>query len=110
MSATDERQLFTEDFDQAPEQVWDALKRALQTRDLRDADDAAHTAAFSTGVSLTSWGEHMAAEVIPAGTGARLRVRGRPKSGFLTTSWGEDAHASKVQRDLRSRIERVLAG
>lgn len=110
MSATDERELFTEDFDQSPDQVWEALKHALATRDLKDADDTAHSARFSTGVSLTSWGEHMVAEVVPDGTGAQLRVRGRAKNGFLTTSWGEDAHASKVQRDLRSEIERALAG
>ena len=105
----DERELFTEGFANSPDEVWTALKRALQTMDIRDTDDTARRAAFTTGVSLTSWGEHMLAEVVPDGDGATLKVRGRPKGSFLTTKWGEDAHASGVQKDLRSSIERELA-
>lgn len=107
---SDEQELFVIDYPaRQPDEVWPALRRALATMDLRDADEAARTARFSTGVSLTSWGEHMIAAVSGSnGHGARVTVRGRPRGSFLTTSWGEDVHAAGVERDLRRAIDDAL--
>lgn len=44
-------ELFTLRYPQDTGAVWPALKRALATMDLRDADEEARTARFSTGVS-----------------------------------------------------------
>jgi hypothetical protein len=67
------------------------------------------TARFSSGVSLTSWGEHMIATVASASSGGtRITVRGRPKGPFLTTGWGEDVHAREVEKDLRASIDDAL--
>jgi len=77
--------------------------------DLQDADEDNLTARFSTGVSLTSWGENMLARVEPGSAGgARVVVRGRAKGSFLTTKWGEDVHANAVEKDLRTSIDDAL--
>lgn len=106
----DEEELFTIDYPaRDADEVWPALQRALATMDLQDPDDAERTARFSTGVSLTSWGEHMIARVteVPAG-GARITVRGRAKGSFLTTKWGEDVHAREVEKDLTASVDDAL--
>lgn len=87
-----------------------ALGRALATMDLRNRDEATRSATFSTGVSMTSWGEHMIATVRDAaGGGARITVRGRPKGSFLTTKSGEELHAKGVEKDLRVAVDDALA-
>lgn len=105
-----EQELFTIDYPARDvEEVWHALRRALSTMDLQDPDDAAHTARFSTGVSLTSWGEHMIARVAQGSTGgARVTVRGRAKGSLLTTEWGEEIHAAGVEKDLRTAVDDAL--
>lgn len=106
----DEQELFVIDYPaRSADQVWAALRRALTTMGLQEAHEAARTAQFTTGVSLTSWGEHMLAQVQDGPGGTRVTVRGRPKGSFLTTSWGEDVHAQGVERDLRSSIDDALA-
>ena len=106
----EEQELFVIDYPaRQPQEVWPALKRALATMDLQDPDDEAMTARFGTGVSLTSWGEHMLAKVSGTdGGGSRITVRGRPKGSFLTTQLGEDLHAREVERDLRQSIDDAL--
>lgn len=106
----DEQELFVIDYPvRSSQEVWPALRRALSTMDLQDADDAGMTARFSTGISLTSWGEHMLAQVAGSGSeGARVTVRGRPKGSFLTTSWGEDVHAQGIEKQLRAAIDDAL--
>lgn len=105
-----EQELFTIDYPaRDPQAVWDALKRALSTMELEAPDEGARTARFSTGVSLTSWGENMLASVESASDGgARVTVRGRAKGSFLTTKWGEDIHAKGVEKDLRASIDDAL--
>lgn len=107
----DEEELFTIDYPaRSADEVFAALTRALATMDLRDRDEASRTATFSTGVSLTSWGEHMLATVgEQSGGGARLTVRGRPKGSFLTTKSGEELHAKGVEKDLRTAVDDALA-
>ena len=107
----EEQELFVIDYPaRQPEEDWPALKRALATMDLQAPDDEAMTARFGTGVSLTSWGEHMLAMVSGGiNGGSRITVRGRPKGSFLTTQWGEDLHAREVERDLRRSIDDALA-
>lgn len=107
---SDEQELFVLDYPaRQPEAVWAALQRALATMDLKQADDDQMTARFSTGITLTSWGEHMLARVSGVdGGGARVTVRGRPKGSFLTTSWGEDRHAAEIENDLRRSIDDAL--
>lgn len=107
---SEEHELFVIDYPaRQPAEVWTALKRALATMDLQDPDDHAMTARFSTGVSSTSWGEHMLAVVGRAqDTGARVTIRGRAKGSFLTTKLGEDLHARGVEKDLRTAIDDAL--
>ena len=106
-----ESELFSIDYpDHEPEEVWQAVRSALITMDLRDPDDASRTARFSSGVSSTSWGEHMIAVVTPGSAGgAHVTVWGRPKHSFLTTKVGEDVHARQVKKDLRESIGDALS-
>ncbi|MPY92175.1 MAG: hypothetical protein GEV08_03645 [Acidimicrobiia bacterium] len=104
-----EMELFTLSYPQGPDVVWPALKRALATMDLREADDSNRTARFSTGMSWTSWGEYTLGRVEPEASGSRVVVRGRPKGSFLTTNVGEKIHASGVRRDLKQALDTALA-
>jgi hypothetical protein len=105
----EERELFTETYDTYPDTVWQAVKQALATMDLREADDDSRTARFTSGMSLTSWGENLIANVAPDGSRTVLTVSGRPKGSFLTTKWGEDQHARGVEKDLLGAVARQLA-
>lgn len=110
MGRMDERELFARRFDAVdPDSLWSAVKRTLATMDLKDADDKARVARFSTGTSTWSWGQHMLAEVTegPSG-GSTLTVRGRPKASFWTSNWGESRHASGVEEQLVADVESAL--
>ena len=105
----EEQELFVIDYPaRSAGDVWRALTRALATMDLQDSDDAAMTARFTSGVSMTSWGEHLLAGVASRGDGARVTVRGRPKGSFLTTGWGEDVHARGIEKELRQAVDDAL--
>jgi hypothetical protein len=106
----DEREFFTRHLDADPDRVWAALRRTLATWDLRDADDVTKTARFDAGMSWTSWGSHLLATVTPDAGGARITVRGRPKSSLLTTKLGEDVAVREIEKTLMRGLERHLAG
>lgn len=57
---------------------------------------------------MTSWGEHMIAQVTPGAVGCEVTVRGRPKGSFLTTKVGERLHAREVRNDLDRAIRNAL--
>lgn len=110
MGTMSEREIFSRRFEGAePDRLWAALKRALATRDLKDTDDAARVARFSTGVSVWSWGQHMLASVSASDSGGSvLTVRGRPKASLLTTGWGERRDGRKAEKQLLSDVEAAL--
>jgi hypothetical protein len=109
MAGTD---LFTKRFDAEPRALWDALKQTLREGEVGRAgalDEGRMQAEFTTGMSLTSWGQKLIAVVEPSERGGTLlRVQGEPRSGFLSTRWGEEAHAAQVERGLLSGVERTL--
>lgn len=109
MSVMDERERFSRHYPIDPATLWVALRRALATMDLREADDASHTARFGSGVTLTSWGQHLIAEVTAAAEGgATLTVRGRPKGSFLSSNWGERVHAETIERQVTRALDAVM--
>lgn len=113
-SLSDERELFTHPYPSVePDALWSALKRSLETMDLRGADDEQRSARFGTPPSMTSWGEYILASVEPGESGgARLNVRGRPKAAnrlLGSTKWGEDIHSRNVEKDLVAAIDEALA-
>jgi hypothetical protein len=108
MSAMQETMLFARDYDVAADELWTAVKHAVSTMDLRSADDAERTATFASGVSMTSWGQHLRATVDGEGTGSRLIVHGRPKHSLGTTRWGEQVHARGVEKQLTQAVEQAL--
>lgn len=104
------QQVFELEFDAPADAVWGALKSALESLDgakREGGDEAARSSEFSTGVTLTSWGEHMTAQVLE-GPPARVQVTGKPKGTFLTTKTGEDVHARTIEKRLREEIEQQL--
>ncbi len=105
-------QVFELEFDAPADDVWSALRSGLQDLDggkLENVDDGDQACEFSTGVSLTSWGEYMRAEVEGGARAASVSVSGIPKGTFLTTKWGEEIHAKVVEKRLRDAIEKHLA-
>ena len=106
-------QVFTLQFPTGPDRVWTALKLAVDDMDGAKSGtvhEGERRLEFSTGVTLTSWGEEMEASVGSAGTGAaEVQVRGKPKGTLLTTKAGEVVHANTVERRLRRGVEEHLA-
>ena len=106
-------QVFALQFEAPTEQVWSALKRAIDDMDgakFGSANDDERQLEFSTGVTTTSWGEEMQATVAPVGESAsEVRVSGKPKGTFLTTKTGEHMHANTIERRLRRAMEQQLA-
>lgn len=107
----DEREFFARRYEGIdPDALWAAVKRALATMDLKEADDDQKTAHFSTGVSLTSWGQSMLAMISGnSAEGSTLVVRGRPKGSLLTTKAGEDLHAHAVERRILGAVDTELS-
>jgi hypothetical protein len=105
-------QVFALQLQAATDEVWPALKRAIDDMDgakLGSVNDEERQLSFSTGVTLTSWGEHMTAKVVPAGdTASDVQVRGKPTGTFLTTKVGEQVHASTIERRLRRAMDDQL--
>jgi hypothetical protein len=108
MSAMQETMLFARDYERPADELWAAVKHAVSTMDLRNADDAERTVTFASGVSMTSWGQHLRANVHGEGTGSRLIVHGRAKHSLGTTRWGEDVHARGVEKQLTQAIDQAL--
>jgi len=77
--------------------------------DLKEVGDAERSARFSTGVTTFSWGQHNLALVEEDGGRSRLVVRGRPKASFLTTNWGEQRHARRVEEQLVAAVNSELS-
>jgi len=103
-----ERDLFSVDYDVPADRLWEALKRSLQTMDVREVLEGERSARFDSGVTAFSWGEHHLAHVEGHDGHSRLVVRGRPKSSFFTTGFGERRHGRSVEKQLTSAIESEL--
>ena len=107
----DERELFARTYEGvAPEDLWTAVKRALATMDLKQADDGRREARFSTGISRMSWGQNMLASVTAGAAGeSTLTVRGRPKVSLFSTKGGEEAHARAVGNQIAKGVDAALS-
>lgn len=95
-----------------PETAFAALRRAVEGMDgasFGTSDDVARSLEFSTGVTLTSWGEQMRATVAESSGGSTVQVDGKPTGTFLTTKWGEDVHGRTVEKRLRSGMDEALS-
>lgn len=96
-----------------PDAAFAAVRRAIDAMDgasFGTADDSARSLEFTTGVTLTSWGEQMRATVAASQGGSTVQVDGKPTGTFLTTKWGEDVHARTIEKRLRSGIDSALSG
>ena len=109
MNRMAERELFSRSYEVDADTLWAALKRALRTMDLKEVGDAERSARFSTSVTTFSWGQHNLALVEEDGGRSRLVVRGRPKASFLTTNWGEQRHARRVEEQLVDAVNSELS-
>ncbi len=95
-----------------PDAAFAALRRAVDGMDgatFGTADDSARSLEFSTGVTLTSWGERMKATVAESAGGSKVQVEGKPTGTFLTTKWGENVHGRTVEKRLRSGVDEALS-
>lgn len=68
-------------FQAGTDQVWPVLARAIDDMDGARGDSENESelhVEFSTGVTLTGWGEQMTATVVSTGDGSEVQVRGQP--------------------------------
>jgi hypothetical protein len=88
--------------------VWPALVSAIDDADcvqLGAVDDTVRRVAFSTGMTLTSWGQDVTATVNAAPDGGvDIELRGDPTYLSGTTRFGERTHLATVARRLRRAI------
>lgn len=105
-------QVFDFETDADPDRAFAALRTAVENMDgghLGDTDESARELTFSTGVTMTSWGEELQAAVTSSATGARIEVRGEPKGTLLSTKWGEDIHAQTIEKRLRKAYDEAAS-
>ena len=68
----------------APDKVYAGIVSALNNSKrftLKTEDELSCSCTFSTGVSMTTWGEKMSASVIPSGNGSKVSVTTAAKIG-----------------------------
>jgi hypothetical protein len=99
-------------YDADPAIVWSALLAAVellyQVRPSATVDTERRVS-FATGITSTSWGEFVTAAVCAGSAdGCEIRLRGKPKSYFLVSRWGEREHLRAVARRLDARIRTAL--
>jgi len=103
---------FTRHYEVEGNRLWEALEQSLRELDKVDVehvDAATRSMHLKTSISLFSWGQKLTATVRDSERGgSMLEVRGEPKSGFLSTQWGEDQAAMSLERKLVSGIESAL--
>jgi len=108
---SEKNELFSRRYDIEPAKLFDTLQQALvanpSVTTQRVADG--NRIEFRTTATLTSWGDNMVAEVEPADEGSVLRVYGEPRAGAVSTSWGEEMHATQIEQQLFSAIDTQLA-
>lgn len=83
-----------------PTRVYEGLKEMLgasQTFSLKNADDLSMSCTFSTGISMTTWGEKMNASVMPSGSGAKVTVSVAAKIGG-NAMWQGSKNAKNLTR------------
>ena len=108
MNVMEEREFFRREFEGVDaDALWSAVKRALATQDLKDADDSERTARFATGMGVWSWGQNLLVRV-EEGVAPTVVVRGRPKSSFLSSNFGETREAKKLEEQFVPDIEVAL--
>jgi hypothetical protein len=107
-----DQQVLLRNYQVSPEILWSALKQALTTLDgvtLKQAEDTRKTASFKTGVTWTSWGQNMIANIEPLEQeGTRLHITGQIRHTFLSSNWGEDLHESGFVRRLNDFLDCAL--
>lgn len=95
------------------DQVYQAMKQFLLLhRDefqLRNVDDLSYTCVFSSGISLTTWGENLTASVVPSGSGSIVRLTVAGKVGMTATGF-QDAHSTKISNQFFNGVSAILSG
>jgi hemerythrin superfamily protein len=101
--------LFSRRYDVGPEMLLDFLQQAmagLPTVTSYKLADNGDRIAFTTSLTLTSWGENMVAAVEDDGNDwCVLTVSGEPRVGVLSTPWGEEIHAATIESQLFAALE-----
>lgn len=83
-----------------PSKVYEGLKTMLgesETFSLKETDDLSMSCTFSTGMSMTTWGEKMSASIIPSGSGAKVTVSVAAKIGGNAV-WQGSKNAKNITR------------
>ena len=83
-----------------PTKVYEGLKKMLDessTFKLKEADELSMSCTFATGVSMTTWGEKMSANVMPSGSGAKVTVSVAAKIGG-NAMWQGSKNAKNITR------------
>jgi hypothetical protein len=108
-----QRKVLVKQYAVAPDRLWAAIKQALITIDgvtLEQADDAQKTASFTTGVTLTSWGQNMIARIQPIGSDqTQLQINGQIRHTFLSSNLGESLHQKGFVRNLTTALDQFIA-
>jgi hypothetical protein len=108
-----QRQVLVKQYAVTPDRLWAALKQALITIDgitLERADDDQKTASFRTGMTATSWGQNMIAQLQAIGADqTQLQINGQIRHTFLSSNWGENLHQKGFSRNLTTALDEFIA-
>ncbi|KAA8830159.1 hypothetical protein [Bifidobacterium tissieri] len=92
--------------------VYAAMKRYLEGRSrftLKSADDLSCSCTFSSGVSMTTWGERLTASAVPSGDGTLVRLTVAGKVGSTAVGF-QNSHNVTIADEFFTGVSSVLAG
>lgn len=93
-------------------QVYEAMKRCLQSDQsrftLKNADDLSCSCTFSSGISLTTWGENLTASAVPSGDGTLVRLTVAGKIGSTAAGF-QNSHSISLADEFFSGVSGVLS-
>lgn len=108
-----QKQVLIKHYSVTPDRLWEAIKQVLITVDgitLDRADDDQKTAFFKTGVTLTSWGQNMIAQIQPISPNqVQLQINGQIRHTFLASNWGEKLHQKGFTRNFAAALDAAIA-
>lgn len=93
-------------------EVYGAMKHYLQSGQsrftLKNADDLSCSCTFSSGISMTTWGENLTASAVPSGDGTLVRLTVAGKLGSTAAGF-QNSHNVTIADEFFSGVSKTLS-
>lgn len=93
-------------------EVYGAMKHYLQSGQsrftLKNADDLSCSCTFSSGISMTTWGENLTASAVPSGDGTLVRLTVAGKLGSTAAGF-QNSHNVTIADEFFFGVSKTLS-